>query len=93
MFFLGAPKKPIINEPLPIFITCGVWHVCHLRKIEQFQQIIDSNDQSVARLREQLRRLEPERERLSELVQQRQEPQWASENSKKLEPFKRGDIG
>lgn len=50
-------------------------HVCHLRKIEQFQQIIDSNDQSVARLREQLRRLEPERERLSELVQQRQEPQ------------------
>ncbi|CAK9033822.1 unnamed protein product [Durusdinium trenchii] len=43
------------------------------QKIEQFQQIIDSNDQSVARLREHLRRLEPERERLSELVQQRQD--------------------
>ena len=43
------------------------------QKIEQFQQIIDNNDQSVARIREQLRRLEPQRERLSDQVQQRQD--------------------
>lgn len=58
-----------------IFASTLGWRTthCRLRKIEQFQQIIDSNDQSVARLREHLRRLEPERERLSELVQQRQD--------------------
>ena len=43
------------------------------QKIEQFQQIVDNNDQSVARIREQLRRLEPQRERLSDQVQQRQD--------------------
>ena len=43
------------------------------QKVEQFQQIIDNNDQSVARIREQLRRLEPQRERLSDQVQQRQD--------------------
>ncbi|CAE8630025.1 unnamed protein product, partial [Polarella glacialis] len=42
-------------------------------QIEQFQQAIDNNDQTVARIREQLRRLEPQRERLSDLVQQRQD--------------------
>jgi len=45
------------------------------QRIELFQQAVDKNDQIVARLREQLRRMEPHRERLSASVQQRQDDQ------------------
>lgn len=41
--------------------------------IDQFQLSIDNNDQIVARLREQLRRLEPQREKLTTSVKQRQD--------------------
>jgi len=43
------------------------------QKIEQFQSAIDNNDQIVARIREQIRRMEPQRERLGASVRQRQD--------------------
>eukprot|EP00406_Dinophysis_acuminata_P058118 CAMPEP_0179279502 /NCGR_PEP_ID=MMETSP0797-20121207/36147_1 /TAXON_ID=47934 /ORGANISM="Dinophysis acuminata, Strain DAEP01" /LENGTH=232 /DNA_ID=CAMNT_0020988133 /DNA_START=81 /DNA_END=775 /DNA_ORIENTATION=+ len=43
------------------------------QKIELFQQAIDNNNQIVARIREQIRRVEPEREKLAASIKQRQD--------------------